>query len=540
MLGGDPHGAEGAGLRFLLRSLVDPPTEVLVSVGGERDCVLDSEEGPVVRFFERGGRLFVEPAGTASGGVRRNGRRVDGAAEVRDLDRIDCGPDRAFEVLLDAARGGHIPPGDLHSKAHAGNTPATPGARRLWIPWVLCALAVGWGITRGSGPNPDPQVQSARLAPPSVQLPEAISSTTPAPSPTPAPPPVIDPAPQPVPAAIPAFRADESGVVLMPAGPVVAPAEWWMQAGAEVGSLALNARGDLLAVGCGDGRIILLNASDGQTVRAWAAHTDSIAALAWIPGTPYLLTAGYDGRAILWDASTGWKIRTLTEGPGALRSAAVSPDGHTVAVGSASGTITVWDAPSGHEWKWWPGHTGMVNALAFSPDGAVLASGSADRSVRVWECRDWHRVHDLRPHEGGVNAVAFIDSKLLLTGADNFGPGSRGTLRPLNGPSAALVDLGHASGKPRMLDVRAWVLAVGGIPATGRLLVGTGGAASSAFEPVPGRLLIIDARSGRAVDAVELAPRGVSAVAGGHADAVFVGGLDGWVRRAAVASDAVP
>ncbi len=534
MAGGDANAGTGGGegFRFLLRTIDVPPTEVALSVGEDRDCVLESETGPVVRFFERDGRLYMEPL-PGNQPVRRNGREAAGPVALRDLDRIDCGVE-SFEVIFrPPEKGKRHPTADAsrHSDDANRSVGTTPG--RIWIPWVLLLgivlIYVIWGSSRRPQTDSLPRTISRTMPTPPL-APAAPATNTVAAPPTPV---ERHPSPTPSPSLVPAsiFRANDVELTLMPLGGPVAASEWWVRVEAEVGALALAPTGSPLAVACGDGNVLLLDPVDGRTLRVLKAHEDSVAAIAWVAGTTYLVTAGYDGRVLLWDAATGWLLRTLSEGPGAVRAVAVSPDGTTVVGGYASGALVAWDLRTGRELKWWSAHNGMVNALAFAPDGGLLASASADRTVRTWNTRDWRRERELRPHVTGVNAIVFADPWHVITGADVFDAGPDGLPRAMERPTAAITPTTGEGTAAVLLQVYEWVLAAAVVPGADVLLLGIGSPPGGAGAAPPGRLVGLDSVDGSVSFEFHLAGQGVAGLAAGPDREVYFAGLDGWIRR---------
>ena len=86
---------------------------------------------------------------------------------------------------------------------------------------------------------------------------------------------------------------------------------------------------------------------------------------------------------------------------------AISPDGKQLVSGEKDGLIRIWDIATGKELFALGGHTAAVNSVAFSPDGSYLASASDDFSVRVWGTNDGALLQTLNQHVQPVRAVAF-------------------------------------------------------------------------------------------------------------------------------------
>ncbi|HSL42851.1 MAG TPA: AAA family ATPase [Anaerolineales bacterium] len=141
---------------------------------------------------------------------------------------------------------------------------------------------------------------------------------------------------------------------------------------------------------------------------SWAAHQDSIWALAYSPDGKHLVTASQDGTAKLWDPATGQELLTLSlAGEGGVGSLAFSPDGTRLAVSTDSGKAYIWDAMTGERLLTLSGHSGPVWSIAFSPDGRRLATGSLDRTAILWDAITGEKLQTLTNHPDAVIKVAF-------------------------------------------------------------------------------------------------------------------------------------
>ena len=75
-------------------------------------------------------------------------------------------------------------------------------------------------------------------------------------------------------------------------------------------------------------------------------------------------------------------IRAPAARSGPVNAVAYSPDGTRLATGSLDKTARIWDTATGHAITKLA-HGSPVNAVAYSPDGTRLATGCQDKTARI-------------------------------------------------------------------------------------------------------------------------------------------------------------
>jgi len=233
--------------------------------------------------------------------------------------------------------------------------------------------------------------------------------------------------------------------------------------------------GEVLALGMGDGRILLYDLKAGERMRAFQAMQGPVNRLALdVPSHRIVAIGAPSGEAILLNALTGRRLTALPAGNSAIQSMAL--DQERVFLGDAAGTIRSYGLDDGrplgaaqvqngpvtalathpagrhllvggprgilactrpalqpdrHFW----GHDNAVRHLAVEPDGRRFISTAGDNAVRVWDFHDGRLLHHLQP-SGFAPRLAFpatANSEVAVT--DERGSWSIEPLVQSSGPS---------------------------------------------------------------------------------------------------------
>ncbi|MDP1803604.1 MAG: WD40 repeat domain-containing protein, partial [Acidimicrobiales bacterium] len=164
----------------------------------------------------------------------------------------------------------------------------------------------------------------------------------------------------------------------------------------------------------------------GAPGRVLSGHTGSVFAVAALPGSGRVASAGADGTVRVWDAGAGTSdVLTGHEGP--VRAMATTADGRLI-TGGDDDTLRVWEpARQKTPVATWRGNDRDVLAVAAHPSGALVASGAAGGSVRIWDAGGEGRVIDTFDSE--VRALAWSPDGETLAAA-----GADGRIRRYAGP----------------------------------------------------------------------------------------------------------
>src|SRR6185312_3327068 len=132
----------------------------------------------------------------------------------------------------------------------------------------------------------------------------------------------------------------------------------------------------------GPAELKVWDTATGMEVGSWTDHTADIAALAFHPTRPILVSAGSDPGFRVWNLDAKKPIafrRTQT----ALKAVAFTADGAELLTGSLGQAMLAWDVNEWQERARFVGHSGAITGL-FGTSRSLIFSTSMDRSLRAW------------------------------------------------------------------------------------------------------------------------------------------------------------
>ena len=195
--------------------------------------------------------------------------------------------------------------------------------------------------------------------------------------------------------------------------------------GEAVFSLHLFSEQDLLLIGTGTGRLLVIDLRTKLEVQTIEAHTKGIFRICPLDANT-LACAGGDGTLTTWSLSD---VRTKPLTPlrriplceEKLRDIVRSAEGERIIVACGDGSLRELDLPDLNERQRFEGHAKGANCAAFHSTKPVLISGGKDGMVKVWRA-DGGCMLEFAAHKGSVYATSFdpTGSYLATVGRDSL------------------------------------------------------------------------------------------------------------------------
>lgn len=168
--------------------------------------------------------------------------------------------------------------------------------------------------------------------------------------------------------------------------------------GQRVYSLAFNADGSLLAVGCGapgrNGETRIFNPATGELQKVLGMTSDVVFDAAFNPAGDRIASAAADGSIRIFETASGKEQLAITSHSDWVFAVAWNADGTKLASASRDKTAKVFDAKTGDLLITFSGHNQPVRGVLFHPDGAQVYSAGSDNKLQRWKIADGVKAGD--------------------------------------------------------------------------------------------------------------------------------------------------
>jgi WD40 repeat protein len=150
--------------------------------------------------------------------------------------------------------------------------------------------------------------------------------------------------------------------------------------------------------------------SNGQILRKFSGHTDSVVSAAFSNDGKWLVTGSGDSTARVWEVSSGKQVLLLSGNSEWVKSVAFSPDGTKILTGSDS--VRLWDITTVNQQLTFSAPAG-ITASSLSADGKTILVGDEDGNTGLWDLNTGKLLRNFPKDSHDVKAIALSpDGKL--------------------------------------------------------------------------------------------------------------------------------
>ena len=185
-------------------------------------------------------------------------------------------------------------------------------------------------------------------------------------------------------------------------------------------SIAFSADGQHLLTGGGDTLLKFWDVGNLEPLRVLEGHHDDVHGVALSRDGKSAFSAGDDRQLIRWNLGTGKPDWIFVAHDEQITSLDLNPDDTVIITASRDDTVRLFGAVDGKQRAVLQGHVNDVLQTACAPDGKQVLSASYDTTAAVWDIHSGAMVHRAKSHKDRVFAVAWsADSAMYSTGGED-------------------------------------------------------------------------------------------------------------------------
>lgn len=270
-----------------------------------------------------------------------------------------------------------------------------------------------------------------------------------------------------------------------------------------VTAMALDPRGEFLAVACDDCSIRLLHRDDLSERAQLVGHRDLVRSLAFRPDGLLLASAGNDGRLTQWDRNQNWKVAEQKDDLPTIFCARYSPCGKQLAAVGFDTQLMLFDTADRPKLHC---DCSDLRSLSYNSTGDRLAVVGRSGMLHLFDPRSGTEIGEFMIHASRVRDIVFL-------------PGTQAAATVGENGTATIFDLESYQIRKQLDFLPCKLFAVAAIDATTIAVAGS-----------DNRIRIVNVETGNTIQQVNVHDGSVSALlySGGT---LYSGGFDGQVCK---------
>ncbi len=180
--------------------------------------------------------------------------------------------------------------------------------------------------------------------------------------------------------------------------------------------IAVSPKGNRIACGTTDARIVLINSKTGKAIRAMNGHESMISSLSFIRGGSHILSSSWDTTARIWSTTKGTQDDAVLNHSSEIKSLAVHSDSSKGAAGARDGLIKIFSLNTLKCIRNIAAHQKDISALAFTSDGLRLITASWDGWVKLWDLSSYEILKNVMRQKERIRSMTLSpdDSRVYL------------------------------------------------------------------------------------------------------------------------------
>lgn len=180
-----------------------------------------------------------------------------------------------------------------------------------------------------------------------------------------------------------------------------------------------------LFIGCGDGRLIIVELATLRILHEQQASDKSLRSLQLFPEQAEIAAGFSDHTIKIFNLNNYSRKQVIEAHKNSVFTLTYSPDYQYLISGSRDAHLKAWRSKDGYQQATSiVAHMYAINHIAYSPSGRYFASCSMDKSIKLWDAAEFRllKVLDKARYAGhgtSVNRLLWVEENVLVSASDD-------------------------------------------------------------------------------------------------------------------------